>query len=128
MRTIRSESDRSRFLAAVTAAKLPLLVECKRATADALTDAKRARIHIVLRECASHFGYSADAFKLLAKRGELPDVTWPGAVEDGALGGVWRAVPTMKLTGEQATQLLLELESFGAGHGVAFSAYGTMAA
>ena len=103
----------------------PVEITVKRAERR-MTDAKRARLHIAIRDCARHFGYSEDGFKALLKRGEVPGVTWPGSVEEGALGGVYRAKKTMGLTRDEAEQVLLEIEVFGSEHGVEWSAHDTM--
>lgn len=91
-----------------------------------LSDAKRAKIHLVLRACAHHFGYGETAMKTLAKRGELPGVDWPQGTEEGGLGSVTLPVDTMEIPDRDAETLLIQLEQFAAESGVPLDLHDTM--
>lgn len=103
----------------------PIVIEVKRHE-KRLTDAKRAKIHLALRAIAHHFGYSESSMKSLAKRGELPGVDWPMAVEEGGLGSMTLPVDTMDLADKDAEVLLIQLEAFAAESGVEMDAHETM--
>lgn len=111
MKIIRTERERAQFVELVLNSRLPLMVECEDAP-KRITDARRARIHIILRELASYHGYDADGFKKLVKEGKVPGVVWPVTIQEGALGAVEIPVPTMKLSKEDAERIEIQLEAF----------------
>jgi hypothetical protein len=125
--SINTPSDRGRVAQEILALTVthPLEVNIRRAV-KRLTDAKRAKIHIVLRAAAHHFGYSESAMKQYAKAGELDGVDWPRVVEEGGLGAIDAPMDTMDLPDKDAEVLLIQLEAWAANAGVPLEAHETM--
>lgn len=124
---INIASDRARVAQEILAMPFthPLEVVVRRAV-KRLTGAKQAKIHIVLRQAARHFGYSERAMKALAKRGDLDDVDWPRQSEEGGLGAIDEPMDTMDLPDREAEVLLIQLEAWAANAGVPVDTHETM--